>query len=324
MLGALTGLASAAASQTPWYLVTNPVQPRCMGAAPAQPVAFPADAREGDGGVVRARMTFQGPNAAPSVEIFANTAGPAFGEAVAAQVAGYRWTCPPEDGAGAVVLTQEFQFVPGAERLVIVGGTWRTRRARDATLAGCEWTAPEVPDYPTRSRILESPDNGAVLLKLLFRGPDEPVVTVLTETAPRRFVAVAREHGAKYRIRCPDASVFPFEARVPYRFEMPGTVRYSFRPTTLKSFLGTVDTIETERVRHDFHTMGCPFDVDLGYWQPYDANRATSAGDRADDRREFLEWLGRLRLRTSSDRTQNDLAGTTLKIHVPCLVLNLL
>lgn len=289
-------------------------------------VAFPAGVEMSQQGVVvRIQVDFADRSGEPVVQVIYNSGAAAFAETVVAYAKAYRQGCVPAAEA-RTRYTQEFQFVPGTPQRSIVGGL-RVVPLSESGLMDC-WKGgerPPLPPLPTLSDSNFKKDNakpGDLIARLTFTGPKEPPkVQVLFNSAGRRFESAVLDHLAGYRMACLKEGGSPLTVVQTFRFAWGDSLPESVR-LTLQQFLGSVDKLADQRVRFDFTTMACPFDVDLTYLQPYTSNHASEAPQHAVNRREFTKWLGRVKLKPSltvGDR----LVGRDINIAVPCLVLDL-
>jgi hypothetical protein len=272
--------------------------------------------------VVRAKMNFAGIDQPPQVEVFTNTAGEPFNAVVRTYLATYRLKCA--DWLSRQ-LVQEFQFVPGTQ--AVLASVVRTnRQSRDRS--GCPIDIPSTPAYPENTGSLgaaqlDRASFGHVLLYLTFVGPGEPGVIVLHDGGWRRFSEIATKHAAQYRMACADSAAYPVSAVIPYHFQIEGDSPPEFKPITLTAFLQAVDRIQSQRVYFDFASMSCPFDIKVYPLQPTYENVVVNTTGHDEDRREFFAWLAGLTLKLPPNIAPY-LKGQSVKVNVPCAVLNLL
>lgn len=221
---------------------------------------------------------------------------------------------------------QEFQFVPKPDDATVFWSEVRDDQARfsrlpqaciDATMKSAQ-----PPVYP-RDAIARQ-EAGMVLTKLTFTGPDTPPeVKILFEPRSQSLVNAVQSAVARYRMPCADAGAAPISATQTFDFKIEGAAKYSLqRDLTLVQFAGLIDDLKSQKVRFDFTTMGCPFDVKLKVYRPYMDNRVGELADRNPGRREFLEWLRKTDLQIPT-RAMKDVLGSEMIVSVPCMVLDL-
>lgn len=267
--------------------------------------------------LVRVRLVFDRSDAEPTAAVFYNKASPLFSDAVLAHVRNYRLPCMSA-GATPVVATQEFRFTLDG-RKVFYGGLRDTPAANRS--ASCLVGDDAQPEYPRNLRG-ERPQ-GNVIVALSFFDPSEaPKVEVLTDAGSavlRRAVLAAVE---RYRLPCLPASARPYKAMRTFTFRLEGARQYTLKDLTLQQFVDGMDKLEQQRVRFDFSTMNCPFEVRLRLYQPF-AKNSVGEVERSDpNRREFIEWLKGLALKLP-DEAARQIVGQSATISVPCGVLDL-
>jgi len=79
--------------------------------------------------------------------------------------------------------------------------------------------------------------------------------------------------------------------------------------------------MNTQKVRFDLTTMGCPFEVDVTAYKPYATNGVAEVGQRDPNRREFLEWL-RAATFVFPPAAQRTAIGSSSRVTVPCALLD--
>jgi hypothetical protein len=267
--------------------------------------------------VVRVRLVFSAPDAAPKAAVFYNLGSDAFSTAVLDHTRSYRLPCMAA-GTEPVVATQEFRFTLDG-RKVITGGL-RDDLATKRTV-NCLSGDQRRLEFP---RDLKGPlPQGNVIVKLKFTGPsDAPKVTVLTDAGSRVLRRIVLDHVERYRLPCLPAAGKPVEAMQTFSFRVEGERQYTLNDLTLQQLVDTLDKPELQRVRFDFSTMGCPFDVRLSLYQPF-AKNAVAEFERSDpNRREFIEWLTGVALKLP-DPAARQIIGQNMTVSVPCGLLDL-
>jgi hypothetical protein len=283
--------------------------------------SYPTEERERKSGAhVRVLFTFVAPDAAPTVDIFFNSGSPAFAEAVKAHAIEYRLPCMPP-GRAPVKMTREFNFSVTMSRAVS-GGPARMSDL-DQT---CISFGKGRPDYP-KSGPIWSQDlvpQGTVLAEVSFAGVDlPPAVRILFDGGhPKLGRSVADHITAQYRMTCAPSLGFPLVGVQSFVFRIDGETQYRLKDVGLRSFVGALADLKPGGPIFDFHTMACPFEVELSHFRPYAGNAVYEVGAANPNRREFIEWLREARLNLPSDAAKQ-LVGAAIKISVPCGKLDL-
>jgi hypothetical protein len=269
------------------------------------------------GAVVRVSLTFTGPDSAPKLETIFNSGGEAFIDAVSTFAKSYRLPCMAA-GAAPLVGMQEFQFVPDDGRKVIYGAL---REHPKATRALQCVTGMRPPDYPGTT--FGPRPEGTVVVKLTFvDGNSPPQPTVWSDGGSPRLAAAVLRAVERYRMPCLSAGDGPLTTMQSFQFLMSDSTRYVLKDLSLRQFVAIVDKLDQQKVRFDFSTMGCPFDVRLRLFQPHGPNSVGEV-ERADlNRREFIEWLKSVSLKLPRNAARQ-VIGDSLTISVPCGVLDL-
>ena len=268
--------------------------------------------------VVRVRLVFSEPGAAPKATVFHNLGPDSFSAAVLEHAASYRLPCMAA-GAAPVVATQEFRFTLD-ERKVFYGEL-RDEPGRTRVIA-CVTGDQRRPEYP---RDLSGPaPQGNVVVKLRFSSASgEPAATILTDAGSRVLRRVVLDHVRRYRMPCLAESGGPVDAMQTFFFRLEGEQQYTLRDLTLQQLVDGIDKPEQQHVRFDFSTMACPFDVRLGLYQPF-AKNVVGEVERSDpNRREFIEWLKGLALKLP-DAAARQVIGQSMTVSVPCGKLDLI
>lgn len=320
---ALLGAAMAQAQEQPGGIVLEKPESalRCLQpeAAKLAPVVYPADELLlNRGATVRVRLTFTDPASEPKVVVYYNLGSDAFADAVKEAVHAYRLPCLPP-GATPVIATQTFSFVPHDGQPVV-----RSRVIDEETSELCRFIKePQQPPlYPLRG-IGPTSDSGSVIMSMTFTAKDKPPTTqVLFTAGGSRFVRAAEAFVSEYRVDCPPPYA-PIKARQAFRFHMEGTTQYGLKNMNLKQFVGVIDKLEQQQVRFDLNTMGCPFDLRFGLYQPYASNEIGEVARTDPNRREFIDWLSRVALKLPRE-AHEQVIGSTFTLAVPCGTLDLM
>ena len=274
--------------------------------------------------VMRVRLRFVAADQAPLFEVTYTNGDESFAAAVREFVANYRLPCL-SPSAGPVEATQEFQFVSrGLEPIVVLTALRpkaRTINDLDAEcLAPIRAAAPPVypPDAGKRGEF------GSVIVRMKFVSAEaEPEVTVLYDAGSRLFANVVKSAVGKYRLPCMKAGDAPLSAMQSFKFSF-GDEESQLRPNvTFMQLAAMIKDVAAQKVRFDFNTMGCPFDLKFSPYRPYAANRVTELTANDPNRREFLEWLSSATLDIPA-RAMKTVIGNSTTVSVPCAVLDLL
>jgi len=306
----------------PTFVFRSELPGECVTTAKSAVQIYPSSAASAAGGTVRAKLRFASTDQPPRVEVFTNTGGEPFADAVQAHLAAYRVKCAT---ALNRQLVQEFQFVPATR--AVVPSVLRTNR-ESVDESTCERVIPPTPNYPHARTMDGAPrvdrrSFGNVLLRLTFEGSGEPGVIVIHDGGASRFVETAVKHATGYRLICADAAAYPIIATIPYKFMMEGDSPPEFKPISLTGLLRAVDRLESQSAYFDFASMTCPFQIAVYPLQPTYKNIVVNQSGHFDDRREFFAWLEGLTLKLPPD-TAEYLKGRAVSVTVPCAVLNLL
>jgi hypothetical protein len=311
-------------AQAPATVVVDPKESplRCL-VVPATPLAYPAEAIERKvGGVIRVRMTFTAGDRAPKTEVFYDSVGSVFRDEVLDRVSQYRLPCLAPDQSPLRV-TQEFQFDPGDGRRVATGAV-RDSEQGEERLFACSTGMDRPPEYPRAVAAGSGPTQGTVIVRFEVIDIDAPPrVEIVFDGGNRRFANVVRTHVTGYRFPCLGAKDLPLKVTQLFRFHLEGDSFHLLKDASLATFVGALDHLDTERVRFDLATMGCPFDLRFTLRRPYMDNAVAEIERHDPNRRELVEWLRRVEVRIP-ESARNALIGDSMTISVPCGVLDLL
>ncbi|HEY0855457.1 MAG TPA: hypothetical protein VGE16_00265 [Albitalea sp.] len=268
---------------------------------------------------VYVQLEFTGPDAPPRTTTTYSFGGPEFESIVHQYVSVYRLPCL-SPSAAPVTLRQEFVFTPDDSRPV----AWRPPQAvaaRDsAKCVGKHVLDARDIAYPAGARRRQ--EEGTLIAHLVFadRGA-APVVAVLNEDAAPTLAAMLKQKLGGVRLECAGEDVrWPKVAIQTFKFRWDGG--YALKDLRLETFLRSVKDVRKEGVRFDTTAMSCPFDVEFTLYQPHLKNTIRELGPPDPARSEFLYWLGGLSLDLPPS-TAKHVLGDTIKLSVPCLVLDL-
>lgn len=309
----LTGLAQAQTDSTP----PSPAQSLGCLKRPDGTISYPAHHRfDRSHGFMRLRLHFEKADAAPRVEVLANTAREDMQDRVYRYVADYRLPClKAEDGTVSAV--QEFDFSNSSMEALPVPETAQRR------LPFCPvMPRKDMDRIMTLSRSVEH-----VVLAATFTGDGEqaPEVKVLHSTGDRVVEQEAIERVKTYRMPCRTGKEEPQVMQQRFTMVPAGHRRYVLKQETfsLVEFLSMTQGARQLKANFDFNTMGCPFKVNYTIYGPALPNELRVGGKRDPNRAPFLKWLGERQIAFGSDKQANELFGQTLQIQVPCGQLDL-
>lgn len=281
---------------------------------------YPAAALAGkQGGTVRVQLTFTGPAVAPTVAVLARPPRGQFDSAVIAHVQQYRVPCM-QAGADAVILTQEYLFDAEQQSRVMASRPRDSADAGRAAQLACmvHVDGAERPTWPKAA--LQRGDKGTVLTRLRFdsasAAPTVEVVQAPMTPLLRRAVA---QYAAGLRLPCLKGA--PVDTLVAYKFVYDNEGRVRLRDSSLIEALAGARDLQTP-VQFDFHTMGCPFELRIGYYRPFGDNRVEQLDDVVAAREPLMDWLRGLTL-NMSDNDSARMFGEKFVIRVPCAKLEL-
>ena len=267
-------------------------------------------------------MRFTSANSPPIVEVRFNSGAEAFADSVRQHVAGYRLPCLV--AGGDVDSVQEFQFVVRTPEPAVLKSAARnpdgSRRLPESCMVGIRGV--QDPGFPWSA--VTPVKAGNVLVRLTFVSPDAPpVVDVLYDSEQPRLRAAVLESVVNYRMPCLVPGDPPLVTSRTFSFKFEGEQTRQFKATlTLQQLMRAINGFDKQKVRFDFTTMACPFEVSVAPYQPYAENRVSEVGDRKADRREFLEWLRNVTF-SLPPAVMRTAMGEPTTVSVPCAVLDL-
>jgi hypothetical protein len=281
-----------------------------------KPLLYPPElVQSKQGALVRARMTFASGDEAPSIDIFYNTGDDQFAEIVRRHLRGYRLPCLDKQSA-PVVMTQEFDFFPGDLRKVQYGNVWEEAHVRSVRL--CVETGSGKPAIVDAA--------GTVIIEMTFSDPTKsPTTRVVYQGGEKRLglaVQSVLDFVASYRMPCLTSSSRPLTTSQQFTFRDSSAPSYVLKDMTLWQLLGFTENLTQHKVRFDFNTMNCPFDVRLSPYQPHASNGVAQIERYDANRREFIEWMRKLVLKIPRHLMPH-VIGRPIVVSVPCLVLDL-
>jgi len=281
-------------------------------------IAYPArELQLRSDGTVRVRLTFTAPDEAPRVEVLFSS-GENFEAAVLDHIHDYRLPCFPA-GHAPLVAIQEFGFdFRGAGKVYWAKPQSTVIEEGDCEVTGFDSSSLRDPDM-VRSRARSS----TVLVEMQFDGEGKAPSVKVLNPLPGPYVAdEVIEAVRKLRVTCKASRTWPLKAVQSYRFRRTDTDQLVLNDMSLKSFVQSIDHLEKHQVRFDLSSMSCPFAVQLRLYQPYAKNSVGEVGKTDPNRAGFIAWLTTVSLRIP-DETLNQVLGDTIRISVPCGVLDL-
>ncbi len=321
-LPVLCALALAQAVRAQTIAVAPSAAQRCLtrGELTLGTPSYPQESFERrDSGRVLVELTFQRPDAPPSLKVVDESGGRPFVDSVRTFVDAYRVPCL-EAGQSAT-LRQEFVFRPTDGRRAYFTWPIDADALRQEQLQAC--VAHQKPQtsitYPERA--LRRGERGTVVVRLTFSDAASlPAITVLDNAGSSILTRAAVSHAEGYRMPCHTGAPVDYVQFYIYRLE--GEARLLLNDMPLTGFLRNVKGIEQTNAYFDFNTMGCPFEVRLTVHQPFTANAVGELGTHNPERRFFVDWLRRRELNVDTKTLRAVIAQETT-IAVPCTILSL-
>lgn len=268
---------------------------------------------DGKAGQVVVELIFTGPDLRPEVNILRSEGGPAFVESVQRHVRDLRLPCLESADIPARVRIN-FDFKPLERRGVVPEAIDADRAEQNRQLACVVNGAGPAPRYPedARRRVTQ----GRVLVEMRFVNADgPPEITLVSRPASEVFLLSVKRWAEQFRMPCHAGR--PVKTRWTLVYRMEGEEHYGFRQTRLAAFLGSFRGIESQRVKFDFNTMGCPFELRLQYLQPLRRNVVVQINEPDPQRQPFVDWLEAAELKLN-DKSLDSVFGDRVVLAVPC------
>lgn len=274
---------------------------------------------EGTGGTVRVRMEFLDQRKGPLVEVLASP-NDALSWAVRRFVDDYRLPCFKKSEQRAFAI-QEFAFHPRDARPV----TWAHPVVVGQVMDDCKLVGFEKARstrYP--SKAMREGKEGRILGLVTFDGPGVPAkVTILHGGGHRALDEAMVAAMEQVSLECASSGgQWPRRAMQLFVFQIAGEARTRFKDQDLKTFVTWIDQLDSHKVRFDFDSMSCPFEVEFHLYQPYGANAVGEVGKTDPNRQALLTWLRSVALRLPP-KLMDEVLGRSLRIAVPCGLLDL-
>lgn len=323
--------AAAAASAQALNVVRDDTDEKliaCLSPAASElpPVVYPADALVlKKDATVRVRLTFTQPDASPAADVFFNSSSDQeFSAAVRRRVKDYRLPCLLK-GSSPVLATQEFYFDPRDGRPVM----WNALQPGMSAAApnACTQQTTGTVDYPrraldrdsTRSTFTRESQSGVVLVRMRATSEGPPNVSILSDAGSRVLAGAVTDYLRTTRVRC---DRYPADILQAFTFHIEGDRQYAFKDMSLQLFAGLLGDLDQQKVRFDFSTMRCPFDVQFTLYQPYAQNDVGEVGEADPNRADFLAWLRDMKLQLPAEAAKH-LLGAQTRVSVACGLLDL-
>ena len=272
----------------------------------------------GQAGQVLVDLIFTGPDLRPEVRILRSEGGPEFVASVRRHVRDLRLPCLESADIPARVRIN-FDFKPLERRGAVPDAVDADRAEQVRRLACVVNDAGPAPSYPYEARL--SGTQGRVLVEMRFVNADgPPEITLLARPASEVFLPSVKRWAERFRMPCHTDR--PVRTRWTLKYVFKGEERYGFGRTQLVEFLGSIRGIESQRVRFDFNSMGCPFELRLQYLQPLRPNEVVQISQPNANRQPFLDWLGAAELKLD-DKLLDAVFGDRVVLLVPCGSLDL-
>lgn len=313
---ALISLPSKALAQT-GATPPSPAHSLACLQRPSEALRYPERARyDRASGFMRVRLQFVHPDAAPKVEVLANTARQDMQDLVFDFLRSYRLPClTAADGQVAVV--QEFHF----SNSVLDS----TPIADPAGHSGESCVV--MPRTDPMPSFLSSNEIEHVVVAFVFQGDATaaPEVRIIHSTGDKGFEQLTVSRVNEYRMPCrkPGAPMQAYQQR--FTFVPDRAARYAFKRESfgLAEFLAMVKGAKTLKANFDFSTMSCPFDLRIELLAPTLPNEVSSVGPHDSNRVPFMHWMSQLQLDFKSEAQARALFGERLLVRVPCGTLRL-
>ena len=314
--GLLVG-GTAAAQQV--ELMPSPVSQCLTASDPEQALPeYPfVQFKSGERGRVKLALEFAAADAAPRVTVLEQAGGEAFVDSVRTHARSLRVPCLP--AGSSVRLEREYVFQPD-QRAAYAGPSLDVADARRREELSCmtHVSGSMKLEYPFLAR--REGVQGRVRVQFRFDdGAGPPVVLqVASRPAARRLAAEVERWMAGVRLPCHAGGPIHITLSYDFRFENDA---YGFNPMTLLEFMGSVKDVRQQRVQFDTTHMGCPFEIQLTYRQPFQRNWVGTVGGHDPARHALLEWLRNAELDVPRN-TLDAVFGDTADITVPCLKID--
>ena len=269
--------------------------------------------------VVRVVLTFNGPDAAPSMKLVSNTGVAAFAQAVSDFVADYRMPClkPSQIFQGE----QTFQFSIGRYPPKVLQSELSDAISIESLPLDCSAgirnaELPDYNDYPSPAL--------KTVARMTFNARDQPpTVEWLFNAGPPAWMTAVRAVTDAYRLPCLPAAggrvvVDQFFSYNPW----PLTPQERRAGVNVEQLVSLLKNPKQGAGRFDFNTMACPFKLSFELYRPFAQNAVTEIGPSSANREAFLVWLRGVAFDVSDTKLRG-VMGEPVTLSVPCGVLDL-
>jgi hypothetical protein len=185
------------------------------------------------------------------------------------------------------------------------------------------------PEFDPRRGLVGGVDNSdlsetsVVLVRLVFRQANEaPLVEVAYAAGNPKLVPIVERAVSEYRLTCLPQGEQVVEMQKFIMHGLDAPVPQLKRDLALIDVVRLIKDIQNTRVRFDFSTMACPFQVGFAPYRPYARNTVKEVGIPDANRREFIEWLKDITL-DLPPKFMRTAMGESSVVTVPCTVLDL-
>jgi hypothetical protein len=268
-----------------------------------------------DGGTVSVELTFSSPTEEPRVKVMSKLAFDDLIDVVKKRVSRFRVPCMGAHDA-PVTLSQDYVFDPDSHGKTMVSAPEDLANAEKKKQLAClTHTVPgSAPIYP-RGQTGDSVNQGRFLVDMRFFAPDKaPEIKWLAASRNIRFKRAIEKYAEGLRLPCLQNG--PIDATQLYDFRMDGGERTLLKDMTLRTLVSTSRSIPRPAF-FDFKSMACPFELKIGYRQPFMTNAVEEAEPTNPARKPFIDWLKQVRLNLSEDDSLGVL-GDSFFLSVPC------
>ena len=287
-----------------------------------QPEYPPALLQRKSGDTVKVELSFDAPDAPPGFRVLdREKVSPLLVDSVRRHVRQLRMPCLPK-GAAPVIVAQAYRFSPYDQRAAFYLSTTKlSAEEGDPRRFECvrHVSGEDKPHYPLSAE--HAGQQGTVAIEMRFTVRDGPpqVRVIVASRHSASFVAAVTSYVSGYRLPCLEDR--PVVAQQTFRFGMSDSERAVLRDTDLLTFMRSAAELPRP-ARFDLNQMGCPFDVRLHYRQPFQANTIAELDNTRPERRPFLEWLTKVRLKLD-ESTSASVYDDTMEVAVPCTRIEL-
>ena len=264
---------------------------------------------------VQARLVFKDPDAAPQVQVTSDSKDEEFEQEVRKYLRQYRMPCLKK-GQAPLTAQQEFVFSSSDRRVAVkqnIAGTY--------LLAHRECLRMVPPEFPgsAASRMTQ----GTVILDITFMQREQaPKVRVVYGGGNRWLEESAVGAAQAYRYQCDIPFAEGLTGRQQFKFTIEDHERVRLKDTDLRGLLAIAEKASWATAKFDTRTMGCPFDLRVVAFQPFDKNGVDEFGTENPDRKPFIAWVEDMVLKVPK-QLQPLLTGNSFVVHVPCVNFDL-